>query len=57
MNFDAGLLAEVVLRAVCVMVAFLTLPLLVGQTEHKVMARMQGRLGRCTRVGFTGGPS
>jgi NADH-quinone oxidoreductase subunit H len=36
---------EVVLRVVAVLVAFLTLPLIVGQTEHKVMAHMQGRLG------------
>ncbi len=36
---------EVVVRAVCVLAAFLVLPLVVGQTEHKVMAHMQGRLG------------
>ena len=32
---------EVALRLVLVLVAFLTLPLLVGQTEHKAMAHMQ----------------
>ena len=36
---------EVVIRTVAVLAAFLVLPLLVGQTEHKVMAHMQGRLG------------
>lgn len=38
-------LVEVALRAVSVLAAFLVLPLLVGQTEHKLMAHMQGRLG------------
>ncbi|MDQ6715760.1 MAG: NADH-quinone oxidoreductase subunit H, partial [Actinomycetota bacterium] len=33
-------LLEVVLRAVVTLGAFLVLPLLVGQTEHKVMAHM-----------------
>src|SRR5262245_17545989 len=36
---------EVIIRVVGVVVAFLLLPLVVGQTEHKVMAHMQGRLG------------
>jgi NADH-quinone oxidoreductase subunit H len=33
------------IRVLAVVAAFLTLPLIVGQTEHKVMAHMQGRLG------------
>ena len=33
-------LLEVTVRALSVLVAFLVLPLLVGQTEHKVMAHM-----------------
>lgn len=42
---DLPLLVEVVLKAVVVLAAFLALPLVVGQTEHKVMGHMQGRLG------------
>ncbi|ADD45599.1 NADH-quinone oxidoreductase subunit NuoH [Stackebrandtia nassauensis] len=36
---------DLTIRLAAVVIAFLTLPLIVGQTEHKVMAHMQGRLG------------
>lgn len=36
---------EIAVKVVAVLAAFLVLPLVVGQTEHKLMAHMQGRLG------------
>ncbi|MGH8794517.1 MAG: NADH-quinone oxidoreductase subunit NuoH [Stackebrandtia sp.] len=36
---------DLAIRLAAVLGAFLVLPLLVGQAEHKVMAHMQGRLG------------
>jgi NADH-quinone oxidoreductase subunit H len=45
---------EAVLRLALVLAAFLVLPLLVGQTEHKAMAHMQSRLGPMYAGGFHG---
>jgi NADH-quinone oxidoreductase subunit H len=45
---------ELIVRIVAVLAAFLTLPLLIGQIEHKAMAHMQGRLGPMYAGGFHG---
>jgi len=45
---------EVALRLGAVLSAFLLLPLLVGQMEHKAMAHMQSRLGPMYAGGFHG---
>jgi NADH-quinone oxidoreductase subunit H len=45
---------DVVGRTVAVLGAFLLLPLLVGQTEHKAMAHMQSRVGPMYAGGFHG---
>ena len=49
----AGLLA-VAVRLAAVLAAFLVLPLLVGQLEHKAMGHMQSRLGPMYAGGFHG---
>ncbi|HEX5018869.1 MAG TPA: NADH-quinone oxidoreductase subunit NuoH [Actinomycetes bacterium] len=45
---------EAALRLIVVFGAFLLLPLLVGQLEHKVMAHMQSRVGPMYAGGFHG---
>ncbi|WP_280696388.1 NADH-quinone oxidoreductase subunit H [Kitasatospora sp. GP82] len=45
---------DTLLRCVAALVVFLTFPLIIGQTEHKVMAHMQGRLGPMYAGGFHG---
>ncbi|MFE0459996.1 NADH-quinone oxidoreductase subunit H [Kitasatospora sp. NPDC058965] len=45
---------DTLLRCLGALVVFLVLPLVIGQTEHKVMAHMQGRLGPMYAGGFHG---
>ncbi|MDX6296540.1 MAG: NADH-quinone oxidoreductase subunit [Nocardioidaceae bacterium] len=45
---------DVAWRTIAVLAAFLVLPLLVGQTEHKAMAHMQSRVGPMYAGGFHG---
>ncbi|TKK86795.1 NADH-quinone oxidoreductase subunit NuoH [Herbidospora galbida] len=47
-------LLEVAIRVIVIVGAFLLLPLIVGQLEHKAMAHMQSRLGPMYAGGFHG---
>jgi NADH-quinone oxidoreductase subunit H len=47
-------LLEVLFRVLVVLTAFLVVPLLVGQVEHKAMAHMQSRVGPMYAGGFHG---
>ncbi|WP_055586044.1 NADH-quinone oxidoreductase subunit NuoH [Peterkaempfera griseoplana] len=47
-------LLDALLRCVATLVVFLVVPLVIGQSEHKVMAHMQGRLGPMYAGGFHG---
>src|ERR671917_716899 len=49
-----GEAVEIVLRLAGVLTAFLVVPLLVGQVEHKAMAHMQGRVGPMYAGAFHG---
>jgi NADH-quinone oxidoreductase subunit H len=45
---------DLLIRVAAVMAAFLVLPLIIGQAEHKVMAHMQGRVGPMYAGAFHG---